>query len=255
VGRKLPLVWMFLQPDTEASTALLKTTQEVAREFKGKLSFVHVDGVKFADHAKNFGLKGKLPGIAIEDKASNKRYIYPADAEAGAATSEALRGWVQRFVDKKLEAFVKSQPVPVTNDGPVKVVVGKTFESIVMDTTKDVFVEFYAPWCGHCKSLAPKWEKLGEMFADEPTIVIAKVDATENDTPAQTSVKGFPTLLFYPATPSGKHSPIKYSGERTEEAMAAWLREKARTIAGKGATSSASGEKHRHAHAHDDKEL
>lgn len=50
-----------------------------------------------------------------------------------------------------------------------------TFDSIVLDPSKHALVEFFAPWCGHCKSLAPVYEKLGKAFEVEKNIVIAKV--------------------------------------------------------------------------------
>ena len=46
-----------------------------------------------------------------------------------------------------------------------QVVVGKNFNDIVNDESKDVLIEFYAPWCGHCKALAPKYEELGEKVS------------------------------------------------------------------------------------------
>ena len=59
----------------------------------------------------------------------------------------------------KLEKLVKSEEPPEDNSGPVTVVTGKTFADIVLGG-KDVLIEFYAPWCGHCKKLAPGYEKV-----------------------------------------------------------------------------------------------
>ena len=60
----------------------------------------------------------------------------------------------------------------------------KNFDEVVNDPERDVLIEFYAPWCGHCKSLAPKYEELAEKLKDEPGVTIAKMDATANDVPS-----------------------------------------------------------------------
>lgn len=64
----------------------------------------------------------------------------------------------------ELEPYLKSEAIP-TQDGPVTVAVAKNFDEVVTNSEKDVLIEFYAPWCGHCKKLAPTYDELGEAVS------------------------------------------------------------------------------------------
>jgi len=81
----------------------------------------------------------------------------------------------------------------------VLVLTPSNFDKVVLDNSKDVLVEFYAPWCGHCKSLAPIYEKVAHAFKTENNCIVAKVNADEHkDLGSKYGVTGFPTLKFFP---------------------------------------------------------
>jgi protein disulfide-isomerase A1 len=86
-------------------------------------------------------LKQEFPALGLADTPSGKKYPYDQTAKIAKADVEK---WLDSFVDGTLLPNLKSEPIPETNDEPVKVVVGKTYESIVLDKSKDVFIEFYA---------------------------------------------------------------------------------------------------------------
>jgi len=210
--RGFNFVWIFVDYNSDEQKQLLTDITPVARDNRDKLSFVKLDGVKWEEHAKSFGLSGNTPGIVLENREKRKNFVFPEDRTA---TEASFREFIDGVLSGKIQPNVKSEPIPESNDGPVKVVVGHTFNDIVMDNSKDVLVEFYAPWCGHCKSLAPKYDELGKLFKDDSTVVIAKIDSTANDSPAE--IQGFPTIILYPA--GDKENPINFEGDRTAKAM------------------------------------
>jgi len=136
-------------------------------------------------------------------------------------TADNVKKFVNDYLAGSLKPYIKSEPVPETNDGPVTVVVGETFNDLVLNNDKDVLIEFYAPWCGHCKSLAPKWEELGRKVQDVDTLVIAKIDATANDFPRHKfEVRGFPSIFLKTANGAIK----KYDGNREPEDFIKYLK-------------------------------
>ncbi|KAL4080591.1 thioredoxin-like protein [Scleroderma citrinum] len=123
---------------------------------------------------------------------------------------------------------LNSQPVSEIQDENIFTLVGEQFEEVIFDDSKDVFIKFYAPWCGHCKCLKPTWDSLGDHFTDvKDQLVIAKLDATENDLPASVSfcISSFPTLKSKPA---GSHNFIDYDGHCSLESLITFVKEKAK---------------------------
>jgi len=186
----------------------------------------------FSTSRTNEGLGARLAeyiGVKSED-APCVRLVHPHAGDLGKfvfsedLTVENLTGFLNRFEAGTLDRSYKSAEIPATNDEPVKVVVGKNFADLVTNSGKDVLLEFYAPWCGHCKTLAPKYEEAAKKLAHlSDKLTIAKVDATENEIQGVT-VQGFPTLKYFKA---GSTEPIDFEGERETDGIIDWLKKNA----------------------------
>ncbi len=71
----------------------------------------------------------------------------------------------------------------------------ESFDEVVLKADKPVLVDFWAPWCGPCKMIAPLLEALVLKRDD---VIIAKINIDENkEIPAQHNVRGIPTLMIF----------------------------------------------------------
>ncbi|XP_020241100.1 probable protein disulfide-isomerase A6 [Asparagus officinalis] len=104
----------------------------------------------------------------------------------------------------------------LADEGDVVVLTNSNFEKEV-GQDRGALVEFYAPWCGHCKKLAPEFERLGASFKKAKSVLIGKVDCDEHkDICSKYDVKGYPTIQWFP---KGSLEPKKYEGARTADAL------------------------------------
>jgi protein disulfide-isomerase A1 len=224
-GSGKPLAYLFVDPTSAEYEAEIATMRPVATEFHGKINFVWIDAIKFGDHAKALNLpEAKWPSFVIQDLKLQLKY--PLDQSVTPST-EALHSMVEKYVKGELEPQLKSEPIPDSQDDSVYKLVGKEFDKVIFDDAKDVFVEFYASWCGHCKRLAPIWDSLGDHFSDvKDQLTIVKMEAQENDIPPSAGIRvaSFPTLKFKKA---GSRELLDFDGDRSLESLIAFVTENA----------------------------
>lgn len=216
---------MIFAETKEERAQLVENLRPAAKATKDKIVWISADPVKHAQRAAKVALMpGKWPAFAIEDSSNDFKFAFPSRGSIKDLDLEAIQQVMDDFFAGKLESTVKSDPVPINQEGPVINVVADTYQEVVLDSEKDVMVLFYSPTCAHCTAMEPSYADFGKLlkpYAD--LITVAKVDATSND--VWPRVSSFPTLKLF--KPGSKSEPTVYEGNRTVEAFVKFIKENA----------------------------
>ncbi|KAK3680023.1 hypothetical protein LTR78_000400 [Recurvomyces mirabilis] len=182
---------------------------------QNKVNIAKVDADSEKELGRRFGVQG-FPTLKWFDGKSET----PEDYRGG-RDLESL----SKFIEEKTGLKGKAKKAEASK---VEMLNDKTFKEMV-GADKDAIVAFTAPWCGHCKTLAPIWEKVASDFSAESSVLIAKVDCEAENAKAtaqDAGVKSYPTIFYYP---KGSKEGIPYSGGRSEQDLITFMNEKAGT--------------------------
>jgi len=211
---------LFVSASAEDYPDKVAIAKAIATDHKGQILFVTVNTDE-EDHKRIMEFfrldESELPSMRIIRMEEDMSKFKPESTELSEAN---IRKFVEAFLAGEIKPHLMSEEIPEDWDKePVKILVGKNFDEVAKDVSKDVIVEFYAPWCGHCKQLTPIWEKLGEKYTDHPSIIVAKMDSTANEV-EDVKVQGFPTIkLFQKET----NKVVDFNGERTLDGFVKFL--------------------------------
>ncbi len=204
------ITFIFISPDDDVTLPHFKEPAEALIEGIVHISVVlgpQTDAVEEDETplervlADFFGINDLPVAVAIDT--STLKYI----KYEGSLNSADVELWERGVLDGTIKPQLNSEE-PEADDlkNTVKVVRGKTFDSVVIDNDKNVLLLVYAKWCGHCKQFMPIYQKVGEKLAERTDIIVAMIDGDANDiVHPKIEIQGFPTLYYFTGSKKNKH--------------------------------------------------
>ncbi|EPY75602.1 protein disulfide-isomerase A6 [Camelus ferus] len=225
LSRKSPTTTMANAPDKQRKLLecghcqrLTPEWKKVATALKDVVKVGAVDADKHQSLGGQYGVQG-FPTIKIFGSNKNRPEDYQGGRTSEAIVDAALSALRQLVKDRlggrgggyssgkqgRSESSSKKDVIELTDD---------SFDKNVLDSEDVWMVEFYAPWCGHCKNLEPEWAAAATEVKEQTKgkVKLAAVDATVNQVLASRyGIRGFPTIKIF----QKGESPVDYDGGRT----------------------------------------
>jgi protein disulfide-isomerase A6 len=197
---------------------------KAAKALKGIVKVGAVDMDKEQAAGSAYNIKG-FPTIKIFGANKNSPGDYSGARTAQGIVDEAmsqLKSIVKQRLGGGSSSGGGSKSSGGSGSGDSKDVIELTdanFEDKVLNSDDIWLVEFFAPWCGHCKSLAPEWARAATELKGK--VKLGAVDATVHQRIAQKyEVRGYPTIKYFGA--GAKDAASEYDGGRTSSDIVTW---------------------------------
>eukprot|EP01138_Halocafeteria_seosinensis_P005308 gb/GECG01005427.1/.p1 GENE.gb/GECG01005427.1/~~gb/GECG01005427.1/.p1 ORF type:complete len:449 (+),score=64.58 gb/GECG01005427.1/:1-1347(+) len=233
-------VWLieFYAPWCGHCRNLAPEYKKVARALKGIVKIGAVDADENRNLASRYQIQG-FPSIKVFGENKNSPEDYQGGSDAKSFVQAGLKA-ANKVAHGRLSGKSGSSKSsggsggstgsegngPKVETGGGKHVVTLTelnFEDEVLNSDEVWMVEFYAPWCGHCKNLAPVWAEAASRVSDQ--VRFGAVDATENSELAQKfDVKGYPTIVAFGGGKKSESDARPYEGGRDTDSLVEYAR-------------------------------
>lgn len=224
-------VWIveFYAPWCGHCQQLVKEYVKLAKALKGVVKV----GAVNADEHKSLGGQFSVRGFpTIKTFGANKKSPTDYNGQRTAAgLVEAALAEVKKIVNSRLGGGSgNSGSSSSGTNGDVIELTDENFDKLVLNSDDIWLVEFFAPWCGHCKNLAPEWAKAATQL--KGTVKLGALDATVHQSkPQEYGVRGYPTIKFFPGGKKSKSDAKEYDGGRTASEIVSWALDKADDMA------------------------
>lgn len=186
LGAGLPVLLAFWRAATPIPTAQAQALEELAQRYAGRALVARIDADAEPELVRRFRVTNTPVYLLVRN---GKPEIALASEEARANVA----GWLAHFVDGKPQPVIT--PSRPAGDGKPLTLTDANFQQTI-NQSLPVLVDFWAPWCGPCRMVAPSVEKLAQEFAGRA--IVGKLNVDENQMTAQRyRVMSIPTLIIF----------------------------------------------------------